>query len=482
MKLNLWMIANRLTDFDIEKKMEQDTEPVINSALPVYITGCVRIRASGKDVLCEHEQGWIRIRDMKVGDGYMLIQSIFDWYQDRLDRIDEHIMSGDYQALAEEYYLIFGNPVMLQDSNYRLLGMAGPFRPGEMPPEWDYIRTHGQSSAQGYQFMSRALKNASARYRQNVRRFQGVPNGSIPYGGLFGSVRFNNREYAKLSVLEYNRPVTPGDVRLMEYLVRRLAIYEAASYGQTVSVDRQMLECLLTGAPIQEGQMAYFHSLMSGGQSGHFAILSVRFADSSRAEDSRAIQLLHNIMLQQYPTTALCEYRHNLVCLLFSPNPLSLAFQQLQMLHLAGYEGQLLAGVSLPFDNLEDTAEFCEQAIYAMNRCEPPEPRYFYQEAADYILGCTEQRRRLLACEPALRTFWRQEPDKRDYLQTLEVYLDMERAAAAAAQKLFTHKNTLNYRIRYLREHTGWDLDDPDIRTYLRLSLYVLFHSQENPT
>ena len=73
---------------------------------------------------------------------------------------------------------------------------------------------------------------------------------------------------------------------------------------------------------------------------------------------------------------------------------------------------------------------------------------------------------------------WQQEPDKRDYLQTLAVYLDMERAAAAAAQRLFIHKNTLNYRIRYLRERTGWDLDDPELRTYLRLSLYVLSCSE----
>lgn len=474
MKLNMWMIANRLTGYDVEKKLEQDAEAVINSALPVYIPGCVRIRAVGPDVVCEHEQGWIRIRDLGISDGYMLIQSIFDWYQERLDRIDDHIMSGDYQALAEEYHLIFGNPVMIQDSNYRLLGMSESFSPGEIPPEWDYIRTHGQSSAEGYQFMSHALLDATARYRQNVRRFQGVSGSRLPYGGLHGSVRFNNREYAKLTVLEYNRPLNPGDVRLMEYLTRRLAIYEAAAYGQAESLDRQMLERMLTGAPIPPEQISYYQSLLTAGQSGRFAILAVRFSDSSRQGDPRAIQLLHNIMTRQYPTTACCEYRHALVSLLYSPNPFALAFQQLQTLHLSGYEGQLLAGVSLSFDNLADTAEFCCQAFYAMDRCTPPESRYFYQEASNYILSSTDQRQRLLACEPELRMLWQQEPDKRDYLQTLAVYLDMERAAAAAAQRLFIHKNTLNYRIRYLRERTGWDLDNPVLRTYLRLSLYVL--------
>ena len=74
----MWMIANRLTGYDVEKKLEQDAEAVINSALPVYIPGCVRIRAVGPDVVCEHEQGWIRIRDLGISDGYMLIQSIFD--------------------------------------------------------------------------------------------------------------------------------------------------------------------------------------------------------------------------------------------------------------------------------------------------------------------------------------------------------------------------------------------------------------------
>lgn len=324
--------------------------------------------------------------------------------------------------------------------------------------------------------MSRALKNASARYQQQVRRYQGVADSCMPYGGLHGSVRFHNREYAKLCVLEYNRTVNPGDIRLMEYLVRRLAIYEAATYGQTVSVDRQILERLLNGEPVQEGQITYFQSLMSGGQKGRFAVLSICFADSGRAEDPGAGRLLHNIMLEQYPTTAICEYRHNLVCLLFSPEPEELAFKQLQTLHLAGYHGQLRAGVSLPFDELKDTATFCEQAIYAMNRCSPPELQRFYQQAPEYILGCTEYRSRLMACEPALRILWQQEPDKREYLRTMDTYLDMERAAAAAAEKLFIHKNTLNYRIRYLREQTGWNLDDPQLRSYLRLSLYVLLH------
>ena len=41
-----------------------------------------------------------------------------------------------------------------------------------------------------------------------------------------------------------------------------------------------------------------------------------------------------------------------------------------------------------------------------MDRCTPPEPRYFYLEASDYILSCTEQRQRLLAARLFYTSPW----------------------------------------------------------------------------
>lgn len=69
---------------------------------------------------------------------------------------------------------------------------------------------------------------------------------------------------------------------------------------------------------------------------------------------------------------------------------------------------------------------------------------------------------------------WTEEPDKREFLRTLSVYLGLERATGLAADYLSIHRNTINYRIKYVKEQAGWDYEDPSLRNYLRLSIYYL--------
>ena len=81
-----------------------------------------------------------------------------------------------------------------------------------------------------------------------------------------------------------------------------------------------------------------------------------------------------------------------------------------------------------------------------------------------------------MACEPMCRRIWEKEPDKREFLLTLSAYLRTERSTSLAAERLFIHRNTVNYRIRYLKDFTGWDYENDILRDYLRLSIYTLSH------
>ena len=85
---------------------------------------------------------------------------------------------------------------------------------------------------------------------------------------------------------------------------------------------------------------------------------------------------------------------------------------------------------------------------------------------------------RLCACEPTLRRMWNEGGDRRMGVLTLKAYLGEERSSKRASEKLFIHKNTLTYRIKYLKESTGWDLENTYIRDYLRLSAYFLEKSE----
>jgi len=473
MKLNMWMIANRLQAYDIEKRLDSNAPAVINSALPIYASNCVRIRAVDGDVLCEHDQGYIRIHDLSLNNGYMLIQGIFDWYQDWMDRMDHALIDRDYDRWVKTCYQAFGNPVMMQDANYQLLGLYADFRPGEECAEWELIRTQGQSSVTGYNHMAKLLQNPTALYANHVRRFQGIPGSCMPYSGLHAAIRFNNRDYCKLTVLEYNRTLNPGDVCLMERLALRTSIYHAASYSNEDILDNQILSRLLSKQSVPTNQVQYYQDLVSGGRDGSFALLSIKFLDQ-KSSTGGAIALLRNIITVHFPAAICCSFQDTLVLLLFSTDPTVLAQQQMNLLHLSGYEGKIRAGLSLPFKNLRHADSFYHQSLWAVDKRNEPGLRIFYNCASDYMLHCNDDTLRLHACEPALSKIWHEEPDKRDYIRSLFVYLEYERAATIAAEQLYVHKNTLNYRIKYLRERTGWDLNDPKLRTYLRLSYRFL--------
>lgn len=477
MKLNMWMIANRLANYEIEMKIDADAEPVLNSTLPYSVPGCVYISAVGQDVLCESVQGYIRIRELGLGDGYLLIQGIFDWYQDWVDKTNDAIMSADFGRLVQLCQQAFGNPVMLQDSNYCLLGMAGPFGEGGMPPEWEYIRKNGQSSVEGYECMSQALQYAEKVYRQNVRQFKRNPHALVPNGGLHATITFHGRGYEKLTVLESTRKINRGDICLLEYISRRMAIYAAAVSGETRKfLDNEVLEDLAAGGTVPREKIRYFQSVIENGRPGKFAVMLVDFFDRARRGDLRALQLLKNIVYRQYPAVNSLIVKGKLLLLLYSGHPEILAEQILKSIGKCGYQKDLQAGLSCEFYDLSELRFFFEQAMQAKS-ASTGGVAGFYDMAVDYLLENTGLQR-LCACEPTLRRMWNEGGDRRMGVLTLKAYLGEERSSKRASEKLFIHKNTLTYRIKYLKESTGWDLENTYIRDYLRLSAYFLEKSE----
>lgn len=60
------------------------------------------------------------------------------------------------------------------------------------------------------------------------------------------------------------------------------------------------------------------------------------------------------------------------------------------------------------------------------------------------------------------------------YFETLRAWLRCERNIPETAQKLIIHRTTLVYRLKKIAALTGLDLDDPQRRLYLLLSLQLL--------
>ena len=63
---------------------------------------------------------------------------------------------------------------------------------------------------------------------------------------------------------------------------------------------------------------------------------------------------------------------------------------------------------------------------------------------------------------------------KTEPYDTLKTFLESERSIQRTATEMYAHRNTITYRLGKIQSILKEDLDDPDLRLYLLLSMMIL--------
>jgi len=131
---------------------------------------------------------------------------------------------------------------------------------------------------------------------------------------------------------------------------------------------------------------------------------------------------------------------------------------------------EIVVGVGDEYPNLFEARASCRQALAALDvglrLRRPREPIHYRDVVVEVmLLGDRAGSERLvanylapLAGQPELE-------------QTLTVYLEQGKSALAAAERLTVHVNTVGYRLRRVRELTGYDLRVPAVAVNVALAL-----------
>ena len=127
-------------------------------------------------------------------------------------------------------------------------------------------------------------------------------------------------------------------------------------------------------------------------------------------------------------------------------------------LHRAGTEGLLAANVA-DAESDRPVLAFDETGAYrlllpAMSE-DPAELERFFAETLEPVVAYDEQY-------------------ETELVQTLETYLDADGNVAGTAQRLYTHRHTVRYRLERVREITGLDVSSTDGREKLGLGLKAM--------
>ncbi len=479
MKLNLWNIANQLSKYDTEVKISSSIERIISGPLPVSTIGSLYVRSRGSDVICYSEQGTIIIHDMNEGEGFLLIQSIFNWYDSWMEDIEKSLLENDFRRFVHLCAKAFSNPVLFMDSNNSLLGIDCRDVGIDAIPEWKYVYENEQCSVAYFNTMSNAMQHPDKEFN-NVYRFSSFSkdedNREYHTSGLLANMKYQTHDYGQLIVLDKARILNMGDVALMEVLVEKASLYLAASAKSSDNVlNVNVMNKLLEGAEVSSSDIEYTGSLIKGlnpDKNSRYGIFVFRFDPEERNTEN--IDFLQHILAKRFPSMYTWAYHDDLLAIVNTVKPHVLSQEAHAYLNSQGYQNKLHIGVSLSFYDLRKLPFFYRQSVFALEADGDVPLDFFYNYGHIFLLGNISLEEKLFAAEPMCRKIWSEQPEKRDFLKTLAVYLECERATGEASSRLYIHRNTLNYRVNYLKEYANWDFDDPELRDYIRLSLYYL--------
>lgn len=472
------MIANQISELDVELKIREEAPAVLNSARLAYATNCVHIYQEKDRVICDGEGDQIIFHDMEITRVFELVQSIFDAHEDWISRIKEMVAQQDYQAAMDQAYKLFKNPLVLFDANYKVLGRTSVYGEHDLDNEWAYLSRYGYSSVNAMNMIKYTSMNSSF-YSHDKISYTLPQNGIITLGGITFCIYFNNIICGRINLIAKERSLNPGDAQLLQQLIDVLqpAMGQSFAKDPLSGTSHVFLNLMLEKEydPIKlEMQMQY----MGWQKEDTFYVAVVRFMEETQENTDRQINSLMRMLMQNLTGSSVYVWNNDLI--LLSAKDLSKEYDACMLLRNLVVHNPVCVGFSLPDQNgIEEIARFYNQAKYAIVRGEKEEKpkafRYFESYAMEYLLTArVSPEDKMMACMPSVLRLWKEKQKGDEMFRTLLCFLDHERSIAQTSAELFMHRNTTVYRMKKIQETIGIDLDDAKQRTYCHISMHFL--------
>lgn len=477
MRLSMWMIANRLSSLDLELDIRSSAPAVLKSARRVYATNCVHVYSEGEDVICNGEGDIIRIPNMDLLTGFEIIQGVFDYFQDWMDEILQMVRERDYQGIVDLVWYVCRNPIILMDGNNRVIGITRQYPDDSLDEEWYYLCNYGYTSLNAVSQM-RDDKTGLEMLQHGPRAFQFPKTRILKYGGYSYCMSCNDITCGRITILSKERELNPGDFQMVELLARLLEPSLGQIYYESVLSNTNIFYNLLTGKSFDQKMLDTQLSYLHWGMDDTYCLALIEMTDTGKKSFiSRNLDMLMQTML--YHSHNYVPIKKTPYILLLSNHRTNTEGEMLDFLKVLETHNPIRISFSLPCRGVENVKFLYGQALYALNsgKIFHPEEQFsnFFDYALNYLIESGSLEDSVRACMPEVIHLWKmQQKQKDDLFLTLKTYLDHERSIAKTSETLFTHRNTVLYRIKKVQEILHQDLDDPYVREYCRMSIRVL--------
>lgn len=401
---------------------------------------------------------------------------LFQLCQDQERRLDQLALSDNgLDELCHWAGALTGNPVCIHDSWFMILAMSGdlPVRPERaaasgksfIPQKWidsfktdaDYLRSCSQKRAELW-----VSNRGSDR---------------CIYANLWDADVCQGR----VLMIEKNRPFRPLHFLIAECLAQRAALLlrrrRISSQGDYYSMDGAV-RALLEGRSAGAVDTAMLLERLGWSRTDQY--LCVRLQSQQPGGTAMTANFLHSDLFRIFPAGYIMFMGQQQCVILDMSKEGSTASMVRHTLAPLCRDYCLYAGISSPAWGINELKYAFLQADIALKMAfSLQNERWiipFSTCALDYILQNlkTGLPPGHLAAPELLVLLDHDQKKGTQYFLTLRTFLRNERDIPRTSKAMIIHRTTLVYRLKRIRDLTGIDLDDPDQRLYLQLSLKLL--------
>lgn len=401
-----------------------------------------------------------------------LVTSIFDrysrWYERLLQIVET---TADLTEMTEFTSNLFRNPIMVLDSEFRVVTRAG------YEEDSKYIVPDEKGADKlSLTALNKFLSATDMKIDETDPIRLDIQGQSVLSYNLF-----DLSEYAGSLTLEYrSRPYRPGDEPLIRLFAHYL-MFAMKQHSEYLSSEHSILRKTLRRVMDE---------------------MPVDVEDRRRIEKMdlpalwRCIVFEPSERLSKVPTSYVCDQLEVLfpVSIAFSYGSEIVIFMSadrldsntearqsfVALLQKEFDASSLKIGISSPFSSLFDARLNYTQGCIALENgsiFDPDHSFYFFENYAleELIINAPgEQPLEMYYSDGLKRLFAHDAQSQTSYIETLRTYLNNNMNVTATAKALYIHRSTLLERLTRIKKELWDDLSDPDVQLRLRIILKAL--------
>ena len=415
-----------------------------------------------------------------LGDGinwqeiYNRVQKTFhryiSWNQKLINILDS---GGGLYELCVAGIEFFDNPLYVHDENFNILAM----------PMWVEGMNH-YSLDENTGNLSVPM-HVLARFKADPEYLKTL---SVKKAAIWNPKRnahrvlyvniwaYNSQYCGRFLIQELNSSFKPSDFRMAEHFARILSVAFERNLFKTNSVSsfEEILKGMVMG---EEFEDSYFKNRMKmvGWENDHSFICFAMMVDAGYGNIISMNKVCSSIRMavRESFSFAVDDLVYSICNLTLEENSIEGIRLNLERL-CEGMEAY--CGGSMEFTDLKRFPDYCRQAKGALKVCKEADKAkvlLFSDNVLEYIIShFKEEYDADMVCSKAVRRLKAFDAENNtNYLETLRRYLENGMQQTLTANELFIHRSTLIYRIKKIEELTGVDLNDPDTRLYIQISI-----------